>query len=254
MSVKVMASVWEHSRQEGTALLMLLAIADNANEYGEAWPSIGSLAQKCRLKERQAQKLIKKLEADNELIVGRQRGHVTPTGRTNLYTVITPGALPRTGVSYSTPLDEGVHSSTPVGVHSRVARGVLQGSQGVSYSAPKPSVNHQEPTRALGDKKNEIVAALKDLGLTRGQAINFATTRPGLDIAAIARWQRFLKSRNLGVAFMVKALSGGDTEPPDSLTKDSSTGPPVKQIADDPEALADYLKKFDEPVSPARYR
>jgi hypothetical protein len=91
MSIKIMASVWEHSPQRGTSLLLLLALSNYANEYGECWPSIGRLAHDCRQSERYTQILLRKLEAAGELTI-IYRGD---QGRTSLYTVITPEARRR---------------------------------------------------------------------------------------------------------------------------------------------------------------
>lgn len=69
MSIKIMSHIWEHAEQAGTALLMLLALADNANEDGICWPGISYLARKTRMSERQAQRLIKKLAAEKAIII-----------------------------------------------------------------------------------------------------------------------------------------------------------------------------------------
>jgi len=141
-----MVSVWQHSEQSGTALLMLLAIADNANEYGEAWPAVGTLATKCRMSIRNAQALLSKLDESGELVIGRQAGQPTPAGPTNLYTIVTPGAQRREGVKPTAPLStNGVKPTAPQGVKPSVARGEVQRSEGVKPTAPKPSLNRQEP-------------------------------------------------------------------------------------------------------------
>jgi len=125
---------------------MLLAIADNANEYGEAWPAVGTLATKCRMSTRNAQVLLSKLDESGELVIGRQAGQPTPAGSTNLYTIVTPGAQRREGVKpVAPPTPQGVKPVAPVGVQSSVARGAIQRSEGVKPVAPKPSVNRQEP-------------------------------------------------------------------------------------------------------------
>ena len=49
MSIKVMADIWEHSKASGTPLLVLLCLGDWANDDGECWPSISTIAKKCRL-------------------------------------------------------------------------------------------------------------------------------------------------------------------------------------------------------------
>ena len=67
MSIRIMTYIWEHSQATGTALLLLLAIADNCNDEAEAWPSVPTLARKVRLTERQVQRLIAKLIQSGEL-------------------------------------------------------------------------------------------------------------------------------------------------------------------------------------------
>jgi hypothetical protein len=42
MSIKVMSLVWEKSQAKGKELLLMLAIADFADDWGEAFPGIKS--------------------------------------------------------------------------------------------------------------------------------------------------------------------------------------------------------------------
>ena len=59
MSVQATTWVWSHSRAEGTARLVLLAIADAANREGErAWISANTLASMCRIGHRTAQRKV----------------------------------------------------------------------------------------------------------------------------------------------------------------------------------------------------
>ena len=53
-----MAAVWERSKHQGGALLVLLGIADHANDQGVAYPSIERLARKIRDVSVDAQMLI----------------------------------------------------------------------------------------------------------------------------------------------------------------------------------------------------
>ena len=74
MSIRVMDRVWEHSQQSSGALLVLLAIADFADDEGVAFPSVGTLARKARLSERQVQRVIGELVAAEELEVTPGKG------------------------------------------------------------------------------------------------------------------------------------------------------------------------------------
>src|SRR5262249_49593079 len=74
MSVRVMARVWAHSQQSGGGLLVMLALADFANDAGECWPSIPVLAQKARLTDREIRYLLPKLEVAGEVRLQRSNG------------------------------------------------------------------------------------------------------------------------------------------------------------------------------------
>jgi hypothetical protein len=67
MSIQIMANVWQHSAQKSGVLLVLLAMADFANDEGLCWPYIATLAHKSRMTTRNVHLSIKKLEEDNEI-------------------------------------------------------------------------------------------------------------------------------------------------------------------------------------------
>src|SRR5262245_24990767 len=69
-----MARVWAHSQQKGGELLVMLALADFANDGGECWPSIPVLAQKARLSERQTRRVLNTLEVADEIRRSRSNG------------------------------------------------------------------------------------------------------------------------------------------------------------------------------------
>lgn len=76
MSIKVMHDVWERAEQEGGSLLVLLALADYADDHGCCWPDRASVAKKARLTERQTTNVIAQLVNDGDLLFvpGRGRG------------------------------------------------------------------------------------------------------------------------------------------------------------------------------------
>lgn len=74
MSIKLMTRIWDECTQNGPHLLALLALADWASDEGIAFPSIAKLAQRCRLKPRRVQSLIKDLENSGELFIKRGNG------------------------------------------------------------------------------------------------------------------------------------------------------------------------------------
>ncbi len=69
-----MNTVWQKSRARGNGLLVLLAIADDANDDGLAWPSVARIAQKARCSVRHAQRHLKNLIGLTELVLKPRGG------------------------------------------------------------------------------------------------------------------------------------------------------------------------------------
>src|SRR5437773_9639560 len=84
LSIRTIDRVWKHSRHGGSALLVLLAIADYAHDDGSgAFPSLKTLAKKTRLSVRQVRRVINAtLVPSGELIAAKR------TGTTNVMTVV----------------------------------------------------------------------------------------------------------------------------------------------------------------------
>lgn len=70
MAISILDRVWKKSTSSGNGRLLLLAIADHANENGAAWPGFRLLQQKCNIKNRQTiTRNLRQLEIDGELII-----------------------------------------------------------------------------------------------------------------------------------------------------------------------------------------
>ena len=134
MSVRTMARVWEQSRHSGSHLLMLLAIADFADDDGNAYPAVRTLAQKCRMKSRNANVILAALRGSGELEVKQNEG---PHG-TNRYRIVLADAplQASAGVQMLAGLQRNAH--TPAKACPKTLQGI----------ADEPSVNHQEPERS----------------------------------------------------------------------------------------------------------
>jgi hypothetical protein len=83
MSIRVMTLVWDRSDLSGVQLLALLAIADNADDEGVAWPSHEYLAAKTRQSDRNVRRILDRVVASGELELV-ERGTY---GRSNRYLV-----------------------------------------------------------------------------------------------------------------------------------------------------------------------
>ncbi len=126
-----MSHVWDHSKQNGAALLLLLAIADFADDKGMAWPAVETLATKIRMSERYVHRLIKDMEKAGEIRIDYKAGK----NGTNRYWII---------------LDPEPQFSEPeVTVNPSAADPEPQFAETLNHRPPEPSVNHQEPSVGL---------------------------------------------------------------------------------------------------------
>lgn len=90
MSIEIMNAVWRHSRADGRARLVMLAIADHQGELG-AWPSLATLAKMVNASERSVQRDIDYLQNIGELEVHYQQAPTRNHYKSNLYFVRLPG-------------------------------------------------------------------------------------------------------------------------------------------------------------------
>lgn len=145
MSVRSMARVWAESSHAGTELLMLLAIADFADDDGRAYPAVATLAAKCRMTPRNANYILAVLQESGELEVRANQG---PRG-TNRYRIVFEAMAPAA---------ESTHTNRPRGMQSDAGVKSSAGVKCISQTPAKdftpplqptsdePSLNHHEPS------------------------------------------------------------------------------------------------------------
>ena len=64
-----MAMMWSDGPENHADLLVMLALADWSDDAGNSWPSMSSIAQKSRVDERSARRIVRRLEADGWLTI-----------------------------------------------------------------------------------------------------------------------------------------------------------------------------------------
>jgi hypothetical protein len=89
MSIKVMSRCWDTPCGSHTKKLVLLALADNANDGGECFPSMETIARKCDLSEQAVRNWIKEMEEEKWLVVDRSH----KLKRSNIYALTPPTPL-----------------------------------------------------------------------------------------------------------------------------------------------------------------
>lgn len=86
MSIKVINDIFDNSEMRGNDRLVMLAIADNADdEKRQAWPSVTHLAHKTRIPIRTVWRCIKRCVASGELTIIRSG---SKEGGSNLYQIM----------------------------------------------------------------------------------------------------------------------------------------------------------------------
>ncbi len=94
MSIKVMSQVWDSAPVGGSELLVLLALADYANDEGTSiYPAMRSVAKKARLSVDQARRVIHELVTSGVIELVEAGGWRNGRNRTNEYRIILEDVL-----------------------------------------------------------------------------------------------------------------------------------------------------------------
>jgi len=173
MSIKVMSRVWSESNQRGGTLIVLLAIADFANDEGMAFPSIPTLATKSRLSESQVHRTLRKLRDQHELTIQYNAG----PHETNVYWIQFPEGVAGAGGA----LCEGSTHATPRGF-ILAPGGSAHATRGVAPMRPKPS---REPS--LEPSGEPSIDPAFDSGFEAMRTIPAYRPDPGRD-GKLVRW------------------------------------------------------------------
>lgn len=136
MSFRIVSAAWAVKGLSPAAKLVLVRLADMANDEGVCWPSYASIARDCEIDRRSVRRIVASLEAAG--IVRREARH-NPRGlqATNWLTVCPPDDRK--------PAEEGgtgVSSSRGTGVSS--PPGPACPPLGGTGRSSKSSLNHQE--------------------------------------------------------------------------------------------------------------
>lgn len=147
MSIEAMSWVFKHSEATQGERLVLLALADNADDdTWEAYPSVVTLARKARLKRRQTQRCLRKLEED-----GRVSARGTSQYDTTIYRVEQTSGADRVAREQMEAEAGGRTNDAPA---SSATRNVPGATPPGAQMTPEPSErNPQEPSEHEEDAR-----------------------------------------------------------------------------------------------------
>jgi hypothetical protein len=139
MSIKVATQVWQGSRHKSGNLVVLLAVADHADDQGKAWPGVRLLARKARLSERHTRRCLADLLASGEL-------------------EILPQPAPSGGKWYQIRLDQLTADNLSIGTSASDEETSVSGNtdaddraDGTTYIVQEPSIKSSEQS---GSQRN----------------------------------------------------------------------------------------------------
>lgn len=145
MSIKILSLAWECDIEDRSDLLVFLALADFANDEGECWPSMRRVAEKARVTERGAQKIVRRLEAGGWLTIEAGGGR----GGCNFYRLNPEPQTPNT-----------VHPNTVHRTGEQKPRTRVQKTP--NGGSPEPSGTVKEPSdKDARDARGHLLSVMR---------------------------------------------------------------------------------------------
>lgn len=141
MSIKAMNWAWEQ-RLPPNSKLILMALADAADEVGQCWPRVRLIAEKCCTSERTVQRVLKELEATGFLQIERNY-RKDGSQSSNIYSLNLTSPPDR----LSPPSDK-LTLEGDMGVSPPVTRGTPPGDRVLSP--------HESPTRTINESSLQL--------------------------------------------------------------------------------------------------
>jgi hypothetical protein len=137
MTVRWIAHIFDQGPTNANERLVMLALADYANDEGECWPSIAGICRKSALKNRGVQGILRRLEAAGWIEIVRGGGRKN----CNLYRLKTPHAMH--------PAQEAPPQDVAKNLHP-VAYASARHAPEPSKPLKEPSEDASDPSSALG--------------------------------------------------------------------------------------------------------
>jgi len=176
MSVKMSSWVWEHSGAAGTDLLILLALADVADDTGVCWPSLATLAGKTKVHEATVRRRLRALRKLG--LVGWDE----QPGRPNRFRIITDTPLQ---IATPTPAQSAPPANRK-GSHLGATPTPSTQVQGAPSTQvlPEPSITSEQPP----EEKVGVVIAEDDI--PKGTRTPQPLPKPFIVTAEMRAWAR----------------------------------------------------------------
>lgn len=261
MSVKMITQVWEHAHAvKGDALVVLLALADYADDEGFCWPKIASVAQKARLTEDGTSRIVKRLEEEGFVAVvrgvGRGNGNrykVRPRGDATSVQVSEPRApkprpqnpFSQPGFSAENPAEETPFPDRKTRLRKGVSSaGAYKDEPSVLQPPIEPSVcerAHESDAQIEAQDHELRDAVLEVCGMFEQWRIGSISLRFRLDLEKLLRFLESQKREARDILDYRRGLPAFLGKPPQA-----TTAPTPGQMLDNFERVLSHAKALQE--------
>jgi Helix-turn-helix domain len=202
MSIKVMNLVWDRYPEGGSELLLILALADHADDAGDrVYPSVQTMARKTRMSERAVQYLLRRIQERGLLVLVEPGGGRNRTARYRInIDRIENGAniAPITKGCNLKPVEPSVTTTTTV----VVVTGIEWPSLPAAHQQLAEKVLTECPVGLRQSVIDEWAAAIKDGKIQRSSPIPYL--RRLVECAAMGSF-----TPDAGIAIAARRTGGG---------------------------------------------
>lgn len=189
MSMLLMVQAMKVEVGNAARKLVLLKLADNANDDGRCWPSYDTIAKHCEMSKRTVMRHIQQLEEDGFLTITHRKKEGSNENKSNIYTL-------KLASDRMTPLnnDLGSDRMTPRGDTGSLGV-VTQDHQGSDPMSPRTShrTSHIEPVNINNAPSNVLEAEVavfeiptnkrgEFYGVTQSQLNDYQETYPATSV------------------------------------------------------------------------
>lgn len=185
MSTIIMSQCWPLGGMSSAQKAVLISLADQANDDGVCWPSVGTIAKRTCLSERAVQEALQWLQATGAIF------REYKTNSSTVYTV-TPARFDPAKAPAARSRSKGADGAPP-------APGAPWGADGAPLG-----VNQAHPTPAPGAPKSSLNRKGNHQGTAKAQALGL----DGVSDELLADWQAVRSAKRAGplTATAVKGL------------------------------------------------
>ncbi|MBG6243341.1 MAG: helix-turn-helix domain-containing protein [Candidatus Symbiopectobacterium sp. Dall1.0] len=158
MSMSLMAKAMSIKVGNPLRKLVLLKLADNANDKGEAWPSIPHIAQQCEMAERTVQSHVQSLQKSGFLWIEKRKGS-NGINQSNVYHLTLDKGEEESRKSGESPAPSGGENTAPHGANSAPGDGASAAPR-ISHSF-EPVMEPKTPLPPTGGDEGSSLQSQK---------------------------------------------------------------------------------------------